>query len=188
MRKILGMTGVLIMTASLFISCMSQSTPQQNMSPTGVVTQLQPAVAAPSECRPTPFYRSHGTNQAGLAGIPWAKAEPPSSGVVAYLFFADTGSSESQTYRPLHTGGRYSDGSSTKILWIIDNPHASDTVEITGKKLLAANEMFQQTFPMALSPASTYPSTVNVPTAGCWRFDLKSGTVTATIIFWVTGS
>jgi len=116
------------------------------------------------------------------------KAEPASSRIVAYLFYAGPVSSDTQTYRPLHTGGGYPDGSTTKILWSINNPNASVALEITGKKLSAGHETFQQTFPMASSPRGDYPSIVNVPTPGCWQVQIKSGTVAATVTFWVVGN
>ena len=187
MRNILGMAALLIVVVSSLISCVNQSSPQQRMNPARGATQLQPAVAVPSECRTTAIYRGDSPAQNEPIGIPWAKAEPTSSGIVASLFFADTGSSKNQMYRTLHTGGMYPDGSTTKILWSIDNLQASDTVEITGKKLLATSETFKQTFPMSLGPTKTYPSIVNVPTVGCWQFDIKSGSVIGTLIFWVSG-
>lgn len=188
MRNVLGMAALLIGVASSLISCVNQSPPPQRTNPAGGATQLQPDVAVPSECHITAVYRDDNPAQNELTGIPWAKAEPTSSGIVASLFFAGTGSSKNQMYRTLHTRGIYPDGSTTKILWSIDNLQASDTVEITGKKLLATYETFKQTFPMALGPTKAYPSIVNVPTVGCWQFDIKSGSVIATLIFWVSGS
>lgn len=187
MREILVTASVLVLTAFLFNGCMNQPSSQPGTNQTGTITELKSAIAVPVECHTTPIYLGHNTNIAGPEGVPWMKAETPSSGIIAYLFFAGTVPSEPQKYRPLHTGGRYSDGSTTKILWVIDNPHASNSIEITGKQLSAGHETFQQSFPMASNPAGNYPSIVNVPTSGCWQLLVKSGTITGTVIFWVVG-
>jgi len=179
-----------------FSDCMSQSQAQQSQvgrsTPlvtqrrfVGTITVAEPVTPAPATCQTTPIYRG-GTNQSGLADIPWVQAKPSSSGIKGYLFFAGTGASSN--YRFLHTGSRYPDGSTTKVLWEITNPQASDTIEVVGRKLSGGSEVFRQSFPGAASPAGDYPSIVNVPTAGCWRLDLKSGTVTASVVFWVVGN
>ncbi|QBD80761.1 hypothetical protein EPA93_34255 [Ktedonosporobacter rubrisoli] len=76
-----------------------------------------------------------------------------------------------------------------KILWSIDNPQASKTIAITGRQLLDPQmKTFSQTFLSADTPAKMYPSTINVPAAGCWQLTLKSGMTTGTLIFWVLGN
>jgi hypothetical protein len=186
MRETLVTASVLVLTAFLSNGCMNQPPSQPGMNQTGTITELKPAVAVPPQCHLTPVYLVQSTQ--GLEGVPWMKAEPPSSGIVAYLFFADQGSSnKNQTYRPLHTGGSYPNGNSTKILWVIDSPHAANTIEIVGKKLSDDHETFRQIFQMALSPAGNYPSGVNIPTPGCWQLQLKSGAITGTVTFWVVG-
>jgi hypothetical protein len=148
---------------------------------------LKLAGTVPASCPITPVFTG-SLGRPNLDVLPWMKAEPASSRIVAYLFYAGPVSSDTQTYRPLHTGGGYPDGSTTKILWSINNPNASVALEITGKKLSAGHETFQQTFPMASSPWGDYPSIVNVPTPGCWQVQIKSGTVAATVTFWVVGN
>jgi hypothetical protein len=178
MQEILVTASVLVLTAFLFNGCINQPPSQLGKNQTGTITELKPAIVVAAECRTTPIYLGHNTNIAGLEGVPWMKAEPSSSGIIGYLFFAGPEASKNQTYQPLHTGGRYPDGRSTKILWVIDNPHASNSIEITGKQLSAGHETFQQSFPVASSPAGNYPSIVNVPTSGCWQLQLKSGHTT----------
>jgi hypothetical protein len=187
MWKILVTASVLTLIGFLFNGCMNQPPPQQGMTQTGPITELKPAVAVPAECHTTPIYLGHNTNLAGPEGVPWIKAGSPSSGIIGYLFFIGPEASKNQAYQPLHTGGRYPDGRNTKILWVIDSSNASNSIEITGKKVSATHETFQQSFPMALSPAGNYPSIVNVPTPGCWQLRLKSGTITGTVTFWVVG-
>lgn len=188
MKKRIETLIILIVIAFLWSSCMNQS-PQQNgqRHQPNTVTQLKPAVAIPGKCHITPVYFGQPTNASSLSGIPWIEIHNSPSRIRAYLFFAGPISSNTPTYQLLHTGGSYPDGKSTKILWVIDNPHTSDTVVIFGRKLLSNDETFQQSFPMASDPTNTYPSTINVPTPGCWLLQVKSGLVTANATFWVVG-
>lgn len=193
MRKLTRFISLLGIAVFVLSACTKQaSSPPQTTVSTPTATVLAPhllklAGTAPASCPITPVFTG-SLGRPNLDVLPWMKAEPASSGIVAYLFYAGPVSSDTQTYRPLHTGGGYPDGSTTKILWSINNPHASAVLEITGKKLSAGHETFQQTFPMALSPRGDYPSIVNVPTPGCWQLQLKSGTDAATVTFWVVGN
>ena len=188
---------VILSLIILFLSgCMNQPPTQQSQvgrststdtqqRSIGTITVAKPRTPAPATCQTTPVYQG-GTDHSGFTDIPWVRSEPPSSGIKGYLFFADSGASSN--YRFLHTGGGYPDGDTTKVLWEITNPQASDTIEIVGKKLSGGDEVFRQSFQEAASPAGDYPSSVNVPTAGCWLLDLKSGTITASVVFWVVGN
>ena len=193
MRKRTRFSGLLGLAVCLLSACTTQAPSfQQPTVSTPTATLVAPHVlkvagTVPASCPLTPVFTG-SLGRSNLDVLPWMKAEPASSGIVAYLFFAGPVSSATQTYRPLHTSGGYPDGSSTKILWSISNPNASSALEITGKKLSAGHETFHQTVPMASSPLGDYPSIVNVPTPGCWQVQLKSGTVAATVTFWVVGN
>jgi len=115
MREILVTASVLVLTAFMFNGCINQPPSQPGTNQTGTITELKPAVAVPVECHTTPIYLGHNTAIAGLGEVPWLNAEPPSSGIIAYLFFAGPEASRNQAYQPLHTGGRYLDGRSTKF-------------------------------------------------------------------------
>jgi hypothetical protein len=162
--------------------------PSPTTAPAQPITLLKPEVTVPRTCPITPVFTGASGGSPNLDFLPWMKAEPTSSGIVAYLFFVRPGFATTHTYGPLHTGGSYPDGRATKILWSINNPNRSTALEITGKKLSAGHETFQQMFPMASSPGGDYPSIVNVPTPGCWQVQIKSGTVAATVTFWVVGN
>ncbi len=192
LTRFISLLGIAVFVLS---ACTNQApSPHQTTVSTPAATVLAPHMAllklagtVPASCPITPVFTG-SLGRPNLDVLPWMKAEPASSRIVAYLFYAGPVSSDTQTYRPLHTGGGYPDGSTTKILWSINNPNASAALEITGKKLSAGHETFQQTFPMASSPRGDYPSIVNVPTPGCWQLQIKSGTVAATVTFWVVGN
>ena len=82
----------------------------------------------------------------------------------------------------MHTNGKMPDGATTKILWRIQNAATGGELVVKGKNLSLPGSTFRQTFP---STGGDIPSIVAVPTAGCWHFDLQSGSDQATAIFWV---
>ena len=195
MRKITLIISLLGLAVFMLSGCTSQvpSTGQTTVHtspatvPTQHITLLKPAVAFPRACPITPVFTGSSLGSPDLDFLPWMKAEPTSSEIIAYLFFVRPEFATTHTYEPLHTGGGYPDGRSTKILWYTVNPQSSNDLELTGKKLSTNHATFRQTIPMA-SPAGDYPSIVNIPTPGCWQLQLQSGTVTATVTFWVVGN
>jgi hypothetical protein len=155
-------------------------------TPTGHVLLLEPTVAIPATCPVTPVYAGP-LGIEGLTDVPWAKADPLSSQVTAFLFFVESTYQHTHTYQPLHTGGSYPDGRSTKILWVLTVSPPPESVVMTGVKVSSPHESFQQTFPMAGAPGPgwDYPSIVDIPTPGCWQLQVNG---TASLIFWVTGN
>ncbi len=156
-------------------------------TPTGHALLLKPAVPIPATCPVNPVYAG-ALGIEGLTDVPWVKADPLSAQITAFLFFVEPGYRQTHTYQPLHTGGRYPDGSrNTKILWVLNVSAPPDTVVITGVKVSSPQETFQQAFPLAGAPGPgwDYPSIVNVPTPGCWQMQVNGA---ASLIFWVTGN
>lgn len=117
-------------------------------TPTGHPLLLQPAVAVPQSCPITPVYAG-AQDLPGLTDVPWARADPLSAQITAFLFFIPLTYRQTHTYEPLHTGGSYPDGRSTKILWVLGSPApASENLVLTGVKVSSPQETFQQTFPL----------------------------------------
>ncbi len=159
--------------------------------PTSPITRLKPGGALPSTCPVTPVYQGGPSGPFITSTLPWSQAEPASSGIIAHLFFAGV-SPANGTYRFLHTGGSYPDGTNTKILWTIDHPHILNQIQINGTNLSHSGVTFHQTInPGATSWAvpspEQYPSIVVVPSAGCWRLQVSSGMARGTMIMWVVG-
>jgi len=156
-------------------------------TPTGHPLLLKPAVPVPQSCPITPVYAGAEDLQ-GLTDVPWEKADPLSSQVMAFLFFVPLTYRQTHTYEPLHTGGSYPDGRSTKILWVLgSSAQASESLVLTGVKVSSPHETFQQTFPLGAGPGpgSGAPSIVRVPTPGCWQLQVNG---VASFIFWVIGN
>jgi hypothetical protein len=161
--------------------------PTTHPTPTEHFLLLKPIVPIPATCPVNPVYAG-SLGIAGLTDVPWVKADPLSSQITAFLFFVEPTYRQTHTYQPLHTGGRYPDGSrNTKILWVLNVSTPPDIVVITGVKVSSPHETFQETFPMAGAPGPgwDYPSIVNIPSPGCWQLQVNGA---ASIIFWVSGN
>jgi hypothetical protein len=182
LHSLLWLVGIMV----LLCGCTGPSQPQAQTSsasgatPSAPVTQLKPEGALPSSCPATPVYQG---GSGYLSGIPWVQAQPTSSGMVGHLFSAQSATTKSGTYRFLHTGGGYPDGSTTKILWIVDNPQASGPLQIDGTNLSHPGKTFHQT----IAGQREIPSIVVVPSAGCWRLQIVNGNATGTLILEVVG-
>lgn len=113
-----------------------------------------------------------------LGGIPWIAAIPTASGITAHLFYRYPGMHGDAA--ELHVGGKMPDGGNTKVLWVIDNPRVMvlGPLVIVGRNLTGRG-VFRQIVPPALS-ATDFPSILTVPSAGCWRLQLTSKSLTAT--------
>jgi hypothetical protein len=182
LQDLLWLVGIMV----LLCGCTGPSQPQaqtpsaSGAAPSAPITQLKPEGALPSSCPVTPVYQG---GQANLSGIPWVQAQPTSSGIVGHLFYAQSATTKSGTYRYIHTGGGYPDGSATKILWIVDHPQASGPLQIDGTNLSDPGKTFHQT----IAGEGEIPSIVVVPSIGCWRLQIVSGNTNGTIILWVVG-
>lgn len=180
--NLLSLVGIMV----LLCGCTGSSQPQvPTPSASGTaqsvpVKQLKPEGTLPSSCPATSVYQGGSGN---LSDIPWIQVQPPSSGIVGHLFYAQGASTKSGTYRFLHTDGGYPDGSTTKILWIVDHPGASGPLQIDGTNLSTPGKTFHQT----IAGEGEIPSIVIVPTVGCWHLQIISGSTQGSIILWVVG-
>jgi hypothetical protein len=189
MKQIVSLAGIALAAALLVTGCGSAAAPSQPASTQRPTAQQTPAaistVQAPAGCPITPIhtepYSGPGSGSDPV-GVPWVQAQPASSGITAFLFYAASDGPF------LHTGGHFPNGTNDKILWVIENPQAASDVEISGKALSNPRETFAQTFPVAASPTDNYPSIIDVPAPGCWQFTITSGPVTGTMTAWVIGS
>jgi hypothetical protein len=107
---------------------------------------------------PPAWARAGFTFPAQGPGIPWAVGKPPDA--VAYLFATQ-----------LVAGGSRSDHSSNKVLWVTQEP--PEGLQIQGHPL----GRFEPTIAISgqLTNGNQLPSIVDVPTPGCWSFDVSWG-------------
>jgi hypothetical protein len=93
-------------------------------------------------------------------GLPYVIAHPE---VAAGFLFA----------HPLRTG--HPENPANKILWVVRMPRTGP-LTIDGHPLGAPMPMVHVILPANSGPGEIYPSFVDVPTAGCWQFDLRWAT------------
>lgn len=163
---------LLIALVSLLAACSrggitGSPTPRAALSPDSTANDR-----ASRACPATQFEKDTYPEQ-GLSGIAWVRAVPATAEITAHLYRLRA-ADPTQT-QPLQVGAG-------KILWQLKNPNAGDVLELTATNL-TTGALFHATIGRALSPADSYPSDIDFPTAGCWRLDLRSGTVAATMTF-----
>ena len=122
-------------------------------------------------CGATPVYKGGEPAWLTRAGanhnptyLPYAITDPPNA--AAFLF----------AY-PLRAGN-VSDPNN-KILWVVGVPRNGSPLHVAGHPLKAAAPTVDFSFPDNAGPGEIYPSIVDVPTAGCWHFDLTWGSSSA---------
>ena len=91
------------------------------------------------------------------SGLPYVIAHPELA--AGFLFV-----------QPLRTG--HPENPANKILWVVRTPRTG-SLTIDGHPLDAATPTMHEILPANSGPGEIYPSYVDVPTAGCWQFDLQ---------------
>jgi hypothetical protein len=171
------LSSLLITSPTQFLRANAPSEPQGE--------ELMPAASIPTSCHVSKVYRSAAFTHVGpLTRVPWIQLAPSSAGVVGYLFYSIQ--APPGRYNILETNGRIANDT-TKILWVLRRGYGSSTLTLAGSRINGIAH-FQQLFPEAVSPPANYPSIIRVPTAGCWRITVRSGTVSASAVIWVTSS
>jgi hypothetical protein len=62
---------------------------------------------------------------------------------------------------------------SKKVLWIMRRPRHGLPLQISATPLHASAPVIRSTWSPDSSPGEIYPSSINVPTPGCWRLTLR---------------
>ncbi len=136
------------------------------------------ALAAAVSCAQTPIQSRPFLGP--LRGLRWIMATPTSRGITGHLFY---GRAAHGLAADLHIHGTMPDGGTTKILWVITHGHIGSQLLIDGHNLTTRGQTHQE-FPAVGGggvPGTQFPSIIDVPTPGCWQFQLRSGDVTGTV-------
>jgi hypothetical protein len=167
------------------------ATPTSGLSPVASATTLARTDATPpgelpsdgarqvpGGCGATPVYQGAIPTWLEVAaghnaprGLPYVVADPPLA--AGFLFGA-----------PLRAG--YPTNPADKVLWVVRLPRAGAPLQIEGHLLGATAPTVHLVQPANSGPGEIYPSIVDVPTAGCWRFTLRWGSASATVhlLYW----
>ena len=79
---------------------------------------------------------------------------------------------------PLQAG---TPANNNKILWVVRAPRDGASLTIEGHPLGAAAPIEHEEASPDASPGEIYPSTINMPTPGCWHLTLRWNGNTATL-------
>jgi hypothetical protein len=130
-----------------------------------------------------------GARQLDLSDLPWVRGEPEESGLVALLWYwPRPWVHQRLTEGRIFTGGVAPAGYNVKVLWMFVSSGArargSRSVVVHGTQL-DGTATFQERFSRigfdsdAGPPA--YASIIDVPSAGCWRLEIRSGQLKARV-------
>jgi len=167
----MGVTVTLLMAA-----CSNTELPSPTGTSSALPSSLESAQATTSQsptpvaggCGGTQVFAGPGPDAAlGLADNPWAPADPSDAGIVAYFWYPPP--------NVLFASGPSDDG--TKILWILHKEQSGHLV-VAAHPLDATTPVVHFDFPAASSPTGV-PSSIDLPSAGCWHFDLTIGAAQA---------
>jgi hypothetical protein len=75
--------------------------------------------------------------------------------------------------RPLRAG--HPQNPANKILWVVRLPRNGHSLSVSGHPSGSPDPAVKYTRPSDSGPGEIYPSTIDVPTPGCWRFELQWG-------------
>ena len=171
MRQLLLISLVLLVGSG----CSSESSGSSHPSPTSTVAQDLPPDAAivPGGCGATHLYKGYEPAWVTDAGahnnpnfLPYAVAIPQTAAGFIFGY-------------PLRAG--HPTDRANKVLWVVRFPRNGSPLNISGQ-LSGANAPAVHVTQLADSgPGEIYPSIVDVPQPGCWRFDLTWSTHLATV-------
>jgi hypothetical protein len=149
------------------------------------------ATATPVALAPCDPPRVHHTPYPGgderMSGTPWLRGKPGSSGLVGLLWYWREVWGTSSKAR-IFTGGVAPEGYSAKVLWAFLAPSArggGDSELVIEARNLDGPGTWRDTF-AAISYAGqegapSFASIVDLPKPGCWRLELTSGDLKATV-------
>lgn len=159
---------VLVSAVLLFsLACSSESAASSHASPTGQAAETPPPEASivPGGCGATHVYKGHEPKWLEEAG-----AHNNPNGLPYVLDVRQTAAGFIFGY-PLRAG--HPANPANKILWVVRFPRSGSPLEITGQLSGASGPSVHESAPADSAPGEIYPSIVDVPQPGCWRFDLS---------------
>jgi hypothetical protein len=174
--------GIATIVSIMLVACSGQAAARPTPTPSPVSgTPSAPAIGTPSAAA-TALTAGCGSTSVVQGGIPswldeagghnnptslrYVVAHPP---LVAGFLFSD----------PLRAG--HPENPANKILWVVRTPRDGSQLIIDGRPLGAALPRVHEARPADSSPGEIYPDGIDVPTAGCWQFDLSWATSHAQI-------
>jgi hypothetical protein len=126
----------------------------------------------------------------GLSRLPWVDGDPKEVGLVGLLWYWPK-SWQQRHAQParIFTGGTAPAGYSTKVLWVFTASTAKNrgggALVVRGRRLDGRGS-FRQEFTAigyeGQNGAPSYASIIVVPKPGCWRLDLSTASLRASVV------
>src|SRR5436190_5406692 len=187
MRYTATLCGALLMLPALS-ACLGGGT---SASGTTAVTVGAGPTATEAVCAAALVHYSPApkARQLDLSDLPWVRGEPEGSGLVALLWYwPRQWMHQKLSEGRIFTGGVAPAGYNVKVLWMFVSPRArgrSGTTLVVHGTQLDGSAGFQQRFSRIGYRSDTgptaYASIINVPSAGCWRLEVRSGQLNAQV-------
>ena len=166
-------TAVVVLGAALVAGGDSQSAPAAATCP---VSQVR--------------YDAYGGGDHSMDRTPWLRGRPTTSGLAAVLWYwPQEWTDRHRPHAAIYTGGEMPQGWSTKVLWTFvgraQRGQGGRELVVKGTRL-DAHGTFTQRFG-AISyggqrRAPSFASIIDVPKAGCWRLDVATAQLRASVV------
>jgi hypothetical protein len=143
----------------------------------GVSSSVAPQAVRASSCIGAQVHYEKAPRPLLGIRLPWIAAGRQGRKVIGHLFYYGQSLREQSGGRlMIYTGGELPGGGSAKILWMV-RPVSSSQVVITGRQLDGPGTFVQQFRSASATEGIVFPSSVDVPSAGCWLLTLRNGRV-----------
>ncbi|MGH7870469.1 MAG: hypothetical protein ACREP9_23195 [Candidatus Dormibacteraceae bacterium] len=163
MRRLAVVVPIVLIAAG----CSAGGSEPSRASPSGQAISVSPppdAAIVQGGCGATPVYKGYEP-----AWLDQAGAHNNPSGLPYVLAVDETAAGFIFGY-PLRAG--HPTNPSNKILWVVRLPRNGSSLAISGQLSGADAASVHESEPANSGPGEIYPSIVDVPQSGCWRFDL----------------
>ena len=154
------------------------------------------SVHAEASCSPARVqYAPYPGGDERLANLPWVRGKPLSVGLIGLLWYWPE-DWRKQRVRParIFTGGVAPAGYSTKILWTFVARSAANgggtRLVVRGRRLDGSGTVTAEFAAITFAGqrgAPSFASIIDVPQPGCWRLELSTGTLRASVVFLAVG-
>jgi hypothetical protein len=130
----------------------------------------------------------YGGGDHSMDRTPWLRGRPAGSGLAALLWYWPP-EWKHQRSAAIYTGGEMPQGWSTKVLWAFVGPEqrgqGGRELTVKGTRLDARGTFTQRFGAISYGGqrrAPSFASIVDVPKAGCWRLDVSTAKLRASVV------
>jgi hypothetical protein len=140
------------------------------------------ALAAAAVCAATPVHAAPYPHvESGLSQLKWVQAGPKRGRITGFLFGYDPRLVDAHAPAfSLWTNGTAPEGWATKVLWRVPLGRGDRELVIRGRSLDDGGTFEQRS--VRAGGGAGYPSIVTLPSAGCWRLEVRTGGVKASFV------